>query len=483
MSDQGSDQPSESGERAGTSPVDSGLATAVSTEPLGTQGPRRWTPPSSERLSRGRRILVNSLIGISTLLLIVGIFAVWANRLLFNPNNWANTSTQLLQNPTVRSATANYAVDQLYAHVNVANLIESALPPRLDPLAGPVAGALRNPAVQRVDLALSRPRVQDLWAKANRAAAQAFVVVVNGGKGPVGIKQGVVTLNLAALVDEVAGRLGLPPNLGAKLPPNVAHLTVLKSSQLKIVQNGGDFLRHLAVWLTVLVPVLYALAIALAAGRRRRTLMAVGFAAIVGGLIVIVARSIFVNQVTGSLVKDASLKPAISEVVAIMTQMVHQIAAACILVGIPLVIAAWFAGPARVASAVRRAIAPFLRDRPAVAYAITLGVMALVFIWDPIHATGTPAGIITFTLLALFGMFVLRRQTMQEFPDARPGEATARIRVWIDNRRQRRRGDDAATATASPPLTAQLRELSDLRERGAISPDDYQAAKAQLLRS
>jgi hypothetical protein len=209
--------------------------------------------------------------------------------------------------------------------------------------------------------------------------------------------------------------------------------------------------------------------------------MSVGFAAITGGLIVIVARTIFVNQVTGSLVKEASLKPAVSEVVSITTQMVHQIAAACIFVGIPLVIAAWFAGPARPAYATRRAIAPFLRDRPATAYGITLGVMALVFIWDPIHATGTPAGIITFTLLALFGMFVLRRQTMQEFPDARPGEATHRARAWFSQRRQQRQPGNGATADASASLTTELHELSDLRDHGAITSDEYEAAKTQLL--
>lgn len=422
----------------------------------------------------------------ATLLLIVGIFSVWANRLLFNPDNWANSSTQLLQNPTIRSTTANYAVDQLYANVDVAGLIKSALPGRLDALAGPAAGALRNVAVQGVNDALARPRVQDLWAKANRTADQAFIAIVNGGKGPVGVNQGVVTLNLAALVDDVANRLGLPPNLGAKLPPNVAHLTVLKSNQLKFVQNAGNAVRHLALWLTILVPVLYALAIAVASGRRRRTLMAVGFAVIFGGLAVLVGRSIFNDQIVNSLVKDASLRPAVAATVQISTQMMHQIAAACIYVGIPLVIAAWFAGPARAASAVRRAIAPFLRDRPAAAYAITLGVMALVFIWDPIHATGTPAGIITFTLIALFGMFVLRRQTMQEFPDARPGDASHRVRAWIEERRGRRRHGNPVSApptTQSTTLTAQLRELSDLRDQGGLTPDEYQRAKAQLLHS
>jgi Short C-terminal domain len=438
-------------------------------------------PEQPAKISRGRLIFVDSLIAVTTLLLVVGIFATWANRLLFSPDNWSNTSTQLLNNPTIRSATANYTIDQLYANVNVAGLIKSALPPRLQPLASPAAGALRNVAVTAVDTALTRPRVQDLWAKANRAADQTFIAVVNGGKGAVGVKQGVVTLDLASVVDNVASRLGLPPNLGAKLPASVANLTVFKSNQLKFVQDGGKAVKGLALWLTILVPLLYALAIFLARGHRRRTLMTVGFAAVIGGVLVILGRSILVTQVTNSLTSDASLRPAISDVVSISTQMLHQIAAACVVVGVPLVIAAWFAGPARPARAVRLAIAPSLRESPVGWYLGTLGVMLLIFIWDPIHATGTPAGIIVFTLLALFGMFMLRRETMREFPDAQLGDATRRVRARIEKGRDQRRQAKASSAPAPASIPDQLRELADLRDKGAITPDDYQAAKAQIL--
>lgn len=385
--------------------------------------PRPSQPPV--RLSRGRRILINSLIGIATLLLVVGIFAVWSNRLLFNPTNWSNTSTQLLSSPNVRAVTANYAVDQLYTNVNVPALIKSALPSRLDPLASPVAGALRNVAVQGVETALGGPRVQALWAQANRAADQAFIAIVNGGKGAVGVNGGVVTLDLASVVDNVAARLGLPANLGAKLPPDVANLTIIKSNQLGFVQDIGKALRHLALLLTILVPILYAGAIALAGGRRRRTLMSVGSAIVVGGLIVLVARRIFDGQIIDQIVKNAALRPAVTDTVLIGTEMIRQIAIACVYVGVPLILAAWFAGPARAATAARRTIAPFLRQQPAAAYGITLGVMALIFIWDPIYATGTAAGILVFTALALLGMFVLRRQTESEFPVTQPDGAIA----------------------------------------------------------
>ena len=209
---------------------------------------------NTARSSRRRLILVDSLIGVTTLALVVGMFAIWANRLLFNPDNWSNTSTQLLQNPNIRATTANYLVDQLYANVNVADLIKTGLPPQFQALAAPAAGALRNAAVNGVELALSRPRVQSLWAQANRAADQTLIAVVNGGKGPVAIKHGAVTLNLGAILENVASRLGLPSGISSKLPASIANLTVFKSDQLASVQDAGNAIQGLALWLTILVP-------------------------------------------------------------------------------------------------------------------------------------------------------------------------------------------------------------------------------------
>jgi hypothetical protein len=444
----------------------------------------RDEPPKKRPISRGRLIGVDALIVVATILGVVAMLSIWANRLLFNPDNWENTSTQLLQNDAIRSATANYVVDQLYANVNVAALIRSGLPPRLQPLAGPAAGALQNAAVQGVDLALTRPRIQTLWAKANRAAIQTFIAIVNGGKGAVRANNGAVTLNLASIVDTVAGRLGLPPDLGAKLPPNVGTLTVFKSDQLKLIQNGGKAIKGLALWLTILVPLLYGLAIVLAAGHRRRTLMSVGFAIVFAGLVGVAARHILESAIVNSLVNDEAMRPAARATVGIGTQILGTIAVAFILVGAVAVAAAWFAGPARIATAGRRAIAPFMRERPGPTFAIVTGVMVLVFIWNPIPATGTPVGIIVFLALALLGTGMLRRQTAEEFPDARRGDATAAVRARIQAFRDRRRRDGAPPAAAPPAaasISEQLERLAVLRDGGAITPEEYDAAKAKAL--
>ena len=371
----------------------------------------------SRHVSRSRRIVVQVLVWGTTLLAVVAIFAVWANRELLSPNNWSDTSTKLLQNAAVRQATANYLVEQLYADGKVENELRARLPQEVKPIAGPLASGLRSLATQVTERLLASPRVQELWRQANKAADQTLVSIAEGGTGAVKVAGGEVSLNLAAIVAELTRRLGLP-DVSAKLPPSVGHLRVLKSDQIRAVQNGANALKGLALVLTILVPLLYAAAIGLAGGFRRRTLATVGVAAVAVGILVLAGRAIIVSQVTESLVKTESVRPAAHAVLSIATLRLAEIAEAFIVVGIPLIAAAWLAGPSTYAVRAREAIAPFLREHPDWTYGIAAGVMALVFIWNPIPATGKPAGIIVFLALALLGTYLLRRQTAEEFPPA-----------------------------------------------------------------
>src|SRR5271165_3548075 len=67
-------------------------------------------PVTAHQISRGRLIAVDALIVVTTILAVVGMLSIYANRLLFNPDNWEAQSTQLLQNPSIQNATATYLV-------------------------------------------------------------------------------------------------------------------------------------------------------------------------------------------------------------------------------------------------------------------------------------------------------------------------------------------------------------------------------------
>src|SRR5436305_12283088 len=202
-------------------------------------------------------------------------------------------------------------------------------------------------------------------------------------------------------------------DLSWKLSSSVADLRVMKSNQIGFVQDAGNALKSLALVLTILVPLLYALAIVLARGFRRRTLMSVGIAAVLVGILVLVGRGIIISQVTNSLVKTESVRPAAHAVLSIATLRLSEIAGAFIVVGVPLIAGAWFAGPASYAVRGRHAIAPFLREHPDWTYGITAAVLALIFIWDPTPATRNPAGIVVFLALAFLGPDLLRRYARQ----------------------------------------------------------------------
>jgi len=440
----------------------------------------RGAPPS-----RAHRIWVRVILVLATLLAILAIFAIWANRQLMNPTNWAKTSTALLQKSTIRSAVSGYLVDQLYANVDVEGELKSGLPKQLAPLAGPISGGLHNLAEQAAERALEIPRVQDAWRNANHAADQALVTIVNGGGSRVQINGGTVSLNLHQIVADLAQRLGLPPGVADKLPASVANLKVVTSSQLGLVRNMAKALHALALWLTILVFALYTLAVFLARGHRRRTLMWVGWSLVLAGLVVLVGRKIGQGQIVSAITTDASIEPAANDAYSVATSLLVQVASASIIIGIPVILAAWFAGPARWAIAGRRFWAPHFRERPGLVYWITAGLLALVFIWGPIPATRNPFEMLLFTILAFVGAHVLRRQIAEEFPDAQPVSVRAALSEYAQTVGEKIGRARAATAPATgvggPSMAAELERLAALRDRGAITDDEYAAAKRELL--
>ena len=121
------------------------------------------------RLSpRTRALLAWGLLGLGTLILLVGSLTVWVKRQALDTAAWVDTSSQFLEDDDIRAALSVYIVDQLYTNVDVQARLEQRLPPDLDGLAAPVAGAMRQPAQRAVDEFLQRPRVQALWEDVNR---------------------------------------------------------------------------------------------------------------------------------------------------------------------------------------------------------------------------------------------------------------------------------------------------------------------------
>ncbi|MFZ0383222.1 MAG: SHOCT domain-containing protein, partial [Solirubrobacteraceae bacterium] len=196
--------------------------------------------------------------------------------------------------------------------------------------------------------------------------------------------------------------------------------------------------------------------------------------------------------VVNGLVKVPSNKPAVHDIWSIGTSLLYNIAVAAIVCGIVVVAAAWLAGSTRPATAIRRFLAPSLRDQPAVAYSVVGVVLLLVVLWGPLPAFRNIWWVLAFAGLLAVGVTMLRRQTAREFPgiergdalpdyqaqpaDVRAGNAVAQPLAVTETTI----GTPHGTVPAPAPTMGRvetLERLAALRDSGAITSDEYQAEK------
>jgi hypothetical protein len=380
-------------------------------------------PEEAKPLARWRVILVWSLVAVASILLLISSLTIWLKRQIISSSGYKTTSAQLLQNSDIRATLATYMTDTLYERVDVNAILQKQLPPRLQPLAPVAAAALPNLTDRTANRLLASPRVQTLWVEANSRAHDRFIDILNGKKtGRLLTAGGAVVLDLDPLIKRIAGSGGLGQKLTAALPPDAGHVTILKSKQLDQLQKAFKVLKALTVFLAIAAIGLYALAIGLAPGRRRRLLRGSAVSFLFVGLLVLILRRLIGNAVVDSLVGTDSAKTAASAAWSIVTSMLKEIGVALIVYGAIGLVGAWLTGPTHPAVAIRRRLAPSFRERAGLVFGVVAFVYLLVVLWGPVPALQRWWGILLLGGLVFLGVWALRRETLREFPDA--GAAT-----------------------------------------------------------
>jgi Short C-terminal domain len=439
------------------------------------------TSPAEPEPRSPRRALPLTLTVIASIAALLAIFSLWANRQFLNTDAWTKTSSELLEKPQVKKPLSAYLVDQLYTYVDVESQLRTVLPPRADPLAGTAAGALKQFAEKGAYNLLGRPRVQNLWEQANRRAHTRLLQVLEGGGNVVSTENGVVTLDLKALLGATQQRVGVGGRAQQKLPADAAQITIMRSDQLGFAQDALQLLKKLPVILIVLMLILYTGAVYLARGRRRETLRAIGFGLVTAGALALLVRSAAGDAVVNSLAKTASVKPAVEVTWELATPLLTQAAQATIFYGVFIVVATWLAGPTTVALWIRRQLAPFLGE-PRFAYALFALLVLLILVWAPTPALRKPITAVMLMVFLAIGMEVFRRQTAREFPEPSLEEVMHRAHEWVSELWHR--GRDTAHRISQgrqPDRLAQLERLNNLRASGALDAEEFELEKRKIL--
>jgi hypothetical protein len=362
-----------------------------------------------------RRWLPWLLIVIAATIGLVSALNIWVKRQALSTDNWTNASSELLENSEIRGAISVYLVDQLYQKVDVGQALQQRLPPATKPLAPTLAAALEPALVRRAETFLGRPRVRQLWENANRRAHQAFMALLNGKHGLLQSTNGNVVLNLRPLLERFVEQTGIGGRVLERLPPDAGQIVVMKGNQLEVARSTVKVIRVASFFLSFLVLALFAVAVYVARGRRRRVLMGIGASMLVVGLLVLVARRFAGNYLVDALTNNPDAKDSVSAAWAIGTQLLRNVGINVVLYGSLVVFAAWVAGPSRPAVALRRVSAPTMRDHPIVVYGFVSVVLLVVLLAGPTDADRIVPLLVLFGL-AFVGTEVLRRQTRREFP-------------------------------------------------------------------
>lgn len=438
---------------------------------------------ASSRQSRGRATAVWIVLVIAGLLLLLSSFAVWINRVALNTSVFTDTSSSLLDNPQIRSAVANRAVDELFANVDVQAEVEAQLPADYQGLSGAATAGLRQASYQIVDRALEQPVFQDLFRVALEESHTTLVQVLEGGGDRVSTDSGEVTLNLRAIIVEASDRIGIGAQIADRIPDDAGRIVILRSDELDTAQDAFQLLKTLAWVLPLLMLAAFGLAVWLARDRRR-AVRGIGATLVVVGLVGLVASRLTKNYVVDSLVARRDDREAAGNAWDILTELMRGSFRLMIVVGILFILAAWLAGPGRRALTTRGWLAPALQSR--VGAYVVLAILALLMIFT--------AQVVDFTrllvvaLLAALGatwIELTRRQTLSEFPDASSSafltETWARMSDWWDEQRTRSAATPSVAAPSGSDLTTRLASLADLHAKGELTDAEYASAKARVL--
>lgn len=460
-------------------------------------------------MSRGRRRTINALVVFGSFLAFLSVFAIWVERQALNSDDWVQTSDRLLQNPEIRSALADYLVDQLYANVDLEKEFEEKLPGETKEFAGPLSGVVRSVAPGGVEKVLETSTAQDLWKDANRTAHEQLVAVLEDDKEAVSTEEGEVKLQLGSLVTNLADQIGVGESLAEKLPADAAEVTILRSDQLKTAQNIAAALKGLAIVLSLLTFLTFGLAIYLAREERWVTVLFCGIGLIAAGFAVIVAREVAGGIVVDQLVTNDSVRPAAEEAWGIATSLMTSLAKTVIVVGVLFGVAGWLASPTGSARATRRVMAPALREYPAYVYSGLAVIVGIYFLQSPAQNLRTFLTTLVVAGLAAFGIHELRKQAQEENPDASYDELFGRTRERVagavksanigeralklrlpevrmpgkddgEGKEESAGGGSRASSDEDSRL-GRLEKLGELHEKGILTKEEFEKEKARVL--
>lgn len=288
--------------------------------------------PRPPRSAAGRsvRVLRRGLTWLLILLTAVGatgtVFALWADREIFDTDTYVATVGPIPGDPAVVQAVSTEVATFVVRGTDLEARVASLLPADQQGLAGLVAGGVQTAIQSAIAQFMSSPQFTDIWTELNRQVHSELVRVLRGDSTTISDVGGQLTLNVYPLIakgldaasgalsdatgkevsfpqltdptDAAASRAQIEQELGVTLPPDFGEIVIAETNALQQAQDAVRIFET-SILISALATLLLAVLAVGIALNRRRALLQVAIAAGIGIAIagVIVAR-------IGGLVSD-----------------------------------------------------------------------------------------------------------------------------------------------------------------------------------
>ena len=290
----------------------------------------------------GRKWGVGILILLGVLLLTLANVTVWASFTLLNTNGWIAAVGTLTQDPAVAGMISQNVVNELFDETDIEATIAEALPPKLQPLAGPLVVGLEQVADQAVNALIVSDGFNAVWVGVNRVGHAAIMKVLEGEGDRLYFQDGNLTLDLNDIYNYVEDRFGVS-DLNLVPQAEEGRLVLFSSNQVAVLQEGVSYLNTFEVLLPLLTILVFVAAVWVSLWRRQTT-MWIGIAMTVAMFISLI---FFSGALSSGLtsVQDPFLRELGR---AIINVLIHGLMIQTIfflIVGVLLIIGAWQAAP------------------------------------------------------------------------------------------------------------------------------------------
>ncbi|MBV8159737.1 MAG: hypothetical protein JO265_02325 [Acidimicrobiia bacterium] len=309
----------------------------------------------SRRASAWRRLCVAVLLILGTILTPVAVLVTYAKAQVLETDRYVATVKPLASDPRVQSYIADEVTANILSQVDVKAFVTDALPPRAEPLAGPITSSVRGFVHDAVLRATQSAAFQKVWIAANRAAHAQIVKVLTGKGGAVTVKRsGAVKVDLRGLAGAVQKQLddaGL--TIVDKVPVDKigGSITVFQSKELYSARQGAKVLDAVGYACPFIVVACFGGAVLLSTNKRRAFIKA-AFAFALGAIILAIldngARGLYLHAVAQSVPRGSA-----AAFYDTMLRSLHQSVRNILLVSVVVFLAAFVAGPARPSVAFR----------------------------------------------------------------------------------------------------------------------------------